>query len=152
MRSKKRLVVLVVAKGLPLALVAVGQHHAIKRNGAEAFRPFEVAFLGGGEQGVQHFDGRLEHFHKLEQALVGQAQAAGEAVGVGVVLREAFQLANVHLAHQGRADVLVVLVARLGFGNAHLFEHAGVALDDLELADVAPKLVERFTAQGTRCG
>jgi hypothetical protein len=64
---------------------------------------------------VQHLDRRLEHLHELQQALVGQAQAAAVAVGVGVVLRVGLELADVDLADQ-RADVLVVLVARLGLG------------------------------------
>jgi hypothetical protein len=110
------LVVLVVLEGLPLALVRVGHHDAVERDRAEAFRALEVAFLGGGQQRVQHLDRRLEHFHEFQQALVGQAQAAGVAVGVRVVLREGLELADVDLADQ-RGDVLVVLVARLGLGD-----------------------------------
>jgi len=144
---EKRLVVLVVAKRLPLALVAVGQHHAVERDGAKAFRALVVAFLRGREQRVQHLDGRLEHFHKFEQALVGQAQAAAVAVGVGVVLGIGFELADVHLAHQA-GNVLVVLVARLGLGDAHLLHDAGVALDHPELADVAAKLFEPLHGPG----
>ncbi|MNU89755.1 hypothetical protein D3C71_796040 [compost metagenome] len=87
---QKRLVVLVVAKCLPLALVAVRQHHAVKRNGAKALRALVVALLRGREQRVQHLDGRLEHLDKFEQALVGQAEASAVTVGVGVVLRKGF--------------------------------------------------------------
>ena len=146
---EKRLVVLVVAKGLPLALVRVGQHHPVKRDGPEAFRALEVAFLGGGQQGVQHLDRRLEHFHKLQQPLVGQAQATGVAVGIRVILGIGFQLADVDLAHQ-RRDVLVVLVARLGLGDRHLLEDAGVALDHAELTDVTAELFQAFDRPGAQ--
>jgi hypothetical protein len=105
------------------------------------FGALEVAFLGRRQQRVQHLDRRLEHLDELEQALVGQAQAAREAVRVRVVLGEGLELSDVDLADQ-RRDVLVVLVARLGLGDADLLEHARVALDDLELPDVAAVLVE----------
>jgi hypothetical protein len=124
MRSRNASLLLVVAKGLPLALVAVRQHHAVKRNGAKAFGALVVALLRGGEQRMQHLDGRLEHLHKLQQALVGQAQAARVAVGVGVVLGKALELADIHLAHQA-GNVLIVLVARLGLGNATCFRMLG---------------------------
>jgi hypothetical protein len=39
-------------------------------------------------------------------------------------------------------DVLVVLVARLGLGDADLLEDARVALDHPELADVAAELLQ----------
>jgi hypothetical protein len=141
------LVVLVVAEGLPLALVAVRQHDAVEGDRAEALGALEVAFLGGGEQRVQHLDRRLEHLDELEQALVGQAQAAAVAVGVGVVLGVGLELADVDLADQ-RADVLVVLVARLGLADADLLEDARVALDHLELADVAAELLEPLHGPG----
>jgi hypothetical protein len=96
------LVVLVVAEGLPLALVAVREHDAVERNRAEALGALEVAFLRGGQQRVQHLDRRLEHLDELEQPLVGQAQAAAVAVGVGVVLRVGLELADVDLADQRR--------------------------------------------------
>ena len=144
---QERFVVLVVAKRLPFTFIAVRQNDTVKRNGAEAFRAFVIALLRGGEQRVQHLDGRFEHLYKLQQALVGQAQAAGIAVGVGVVLGKSFELADVYLAHK-RADVLVVLVARLGFGHANLLEHAGETFDDAELADVAAKFVEPLDGPG----
>ena len=134
---------LVVAESFPLALVAVREHHAIERDRAEALGAFEVALLRGGEQWVQHLDWRLEHLDEFEQSLVGQAQAAREAVGVRVVLGIGLELADVDLADQ-RADVLVVLVAGLGFADTHLLEHAGVSLDDLEPADVTAVLLEPF--------
>ena len=141
------LVVLVVAEGLPFALVAVRQHDAVERNRAEAFGALEVAFLRGRQQRVQHLDRRLEHFDEFQQALVGQAQAAGVGVGVRVVLRIGLELADVDLADQ-RGDVLVVLVARLGLGDRDLAQHRRVALDDAELADVAAELFQPLDRPG----
>ena len=104
-------------KCLPLRLVGVREDDAVERDRADAFGAVVVAFLRCRQQRVQHLDRRLEHFDEFHQALVGQAQAAGEAVGVGIVLRESLELADVHLADQ-RGDVLVVLVAGLGLGDA----------------------------------
>jgi hypothetical protein len=70
----------------------VGQHDAVERDRAEAFGALVVAFLGRGQQRMQHLDRRLEHLDELEQAAVGQAQAAGIAVGVRVVLRKVSSL------------------------------------------------------------
>ena len=123
------------------------EHDAVEGDRAEALGTLEVALLRGGEQRVQHLDRRLEHLDEFQQALVGQAQAAAVAVGVGVVLGVGLELADVDLAHQ-RADVLVVLVARLGLGDAHLLEDAGVALDDAELADVAAELLQPLHRPG----
>jgi hypothetical protein len=36
---------------------------------------------------VQHLDRRFEHLDEFKHALVGEAQAAGIAVGVGIALR-----------------------------------------------------------------
>ena len=114
---------------------------AVEGDRAEAFRALEIAFLGGGEQRVQHLDRRLEHLDEFEQALVREAEAAGEAVGVRVVLGEGLELADVDLADEGR-DVLVVLVARLGLRDPDLLQDARVALHDLELADVAAEFLQ----------
>jgi hypothetical protein len=70
----------------------VRQHDAVERDRAEALGALVVAFLRGGQQRVQHLDRRLEHLDELQQALVGQAQAAGIAVGVRVVLRKVSSL------------------------------------------------------------
>ncbi len=140
-------VVLVVAERGPFRLVAVRQHDAVERDRAEAFGTLVVAFLGGGQQRVQHLDRRLEHLDELQQALVGQAQTAGIAVGVRVVLGEFLQLANIHLADQGR-NVLVVLVARLGLGDAHLAQHRRPAFDDAELGDVAIEFMQPLDRPG----
>ncbi|MNM69603.1 hypothetical protein D3C81_812020 [compost metagenome] len=126
---------------MPLRFVGVGEDDATERQAAEALGAVVVAFLGGGQQRVQHLDRRLEHLDEFHQALVGAAQGAGVAVGVGVVLREFFQLADIHLADQ-RGDVLVVLVTRFGLGDGDLVEDRRVQLDHAELADVAAELVE----------
>ena len=115
------LVVLVVAEAVPFRFVGVGQQDAAVGNRTEAFGAVVVAFLGGGQQRVQHLDRRLEHLDEFHQALVGPAQRARVAVGVGVVLRVFLELADIHLADQG-GDVLVVLIARLGLGHGDLVE------------------------------
>ncbi|MNP17950.1 hypothetical protein D3C76_1104020 [compost metagenome] len=124
---------------MPLRFVGVGQQDPGERNRAEAFGTVVVAFLGGGQQWVQHLDRRLEHFDEFHQALVGPAQRARIAVGIGVVLRELFQLADIHLADQC-GNVLVVLVSGFGLGHGDLVEDRRVELDHAELADVAAEL------------
>ena len=148
---KEGLVVLVVAEGLPLGLVGVSQDDAVKRHRAHAFGGVVVAFLGGGQQRVQHLDRRLEHLHEFHQALVGLAQPAGEAVGVRVILGILLQHADVDLAHQ-RRNVLVVFITRLGLGDANLVEHRGIALDHPELADIAAVLVQALDRPGRHDG
>jgi len=100
----------------------VGHHDAIKRNGAKTLGALEVGFLGGGQQGVQHLDRRLEHLDKLQQALVGQAQPARVAVSIWIILGKQLQFPDVYLAHQ-RRDILVVFVARFGLGNGALLQN-----------------------------
>ena len=129
----------------------MGQDDAIEGDRAETFGALEVAFLGGRQQRVQHLDGGLEHFHEFQQALVGEAQAARVAVGVGIVLRILFQLADVDLADQG-GNVLVVFIARLGLGNADLAQDGRIALDHAELADVAVVLVQALDGPGAQDG
>ncbi len=58
------------------------------------------------------------------------------AVGIGVVLRELFQFADIDLAHQCR-DVLVVFISRLGFRDRNLVEDRWVEFHHAELADIA---------------
>ncbi|MNF28014.1 hypothetical protein D3C84_86820 [compost metagenome] len=136
-------VVLVVAEGVPLRFVGVRQQDPGERNRAEAFGTVVVAFLGGGQQWVQHLDRCLEHFDEFHQALVGPAQGARVAVGVGVVLRELLQFADIDLAHQ-RRDVLVVFVTRFGFGHGDLVEDRRVEFHHAELADVAAEFGQAF--------
>ena len=135
------LVVLVGAEALPLALVGVGDDQALIGHGADVLGADVGAVLRGGEQRVQHLERRLEHLDELEKALRRAVEAARVGVGVGVVLAEVLELADVDLADQ-RRDVLVVLVARLGLGHADLAQLGGVQLDDRELGDVAAELVE----------
>lgn len=142
---------LVVTEGLPLGLVGVGQDNTVERHGAHAFGGVVVAFLGGGEQRMQHLDGRLEHFHEFHQALVGLAQAAAEAVGVRVILGEVFQHADIHLAYEG-GDVLVIVITRLGLGYTHLVQYRRVHLDHTKLTDVAAILVQAFYRPGRHDG
>ncbi|MCY1417216.1 hypothetical protein D9M71_327440 [compost metagenome] len=132
----ERLVVFVVAETVPFRFVGVRQQDAGERNRTEAFSTVVVTFLGCREQWVQDFDRGLEHLHEFHQTLVGPAQRARIAVGIGVVLREFFQLADIHLADQ-RGNVLVVLVTRFGLGHCDLVEDRRVELDHAELADVA---------------
>ncbi|MNP56825.1 hypothetical protein D3C76_1515830 [compost metagenome] len=71
---------------MPFRFVGVRQQDTGIGNRPKALGTVVVAFLGGGEQGVQDLDRRLEHFDEFHQALVGPAQRARVAVGVGVVL------------------------------------------------------------------
>ena len=144
-------VVLVVAEGVPFRFVGVGQQNPGERNRAEAFGTVVVAFLGGGEQWVQDLDRSLEHLHEFHQALVGPAQCARVAVGVGIVLWEFFQFADIDFAHQ-RRDVLVVLIARLGLGHADLVEDRRVEFHHAELADVTAELGQALGGPGRHDG
>ena len=141
MRSRNASLFLLLRKLLPLRLVRVRDDDAVERNRGESFGALEVAFLRRRQQRMQHLDRRLEHLDELEQALVGEAQAAGIAVGVRIVLREAVELADVDLADQ-RRDVLVVLVARLGLGDRDLAQHRRLDAHDAELRDVAVEFLQ----------
>ena len=125
----------------------MGQQDAAVGNRAKALGAVVVAFLGCGQQRVQHLDRRLEHLDEFHQTLVGPAQRARVAVGVGVVLREFLQFADIHLADQG-GDVLVVLVARLGLGYGDLVKDRRIQLDHAELADVAAELLQALGGPG----
>ena len=89
---------------------------------------------------MEHLDRRLEHLHELQQPLVGETQAAGVAVGIGIVLGVLFELADIDLTHE-RGDILIVLVAGLGLGDAHLPQHRGAQADDTELRNVSAVFV-----------
>ena len=147
----KGFIVFIVAEGMPLGFVGVRQHHAIERDGAHVFGAVVVSFLGGGEQWVQHLDRCLEHFHELEQALVGPAQPPGKGVGVRIILGEVFQLANIHLAHQG-GNVLVVFIAGFGFRHRDLVENGGVAFYHAKLAQVAAEFMQTLDRPGGHDG
>ncbi len=116
---QERLVVLVGAEALPLALVGVRDDDALVGQRTHVLRAHVRAVLRRGQQRVQHFDGRLEHLDELEKPLRGAVETARVGVGVGVVLPVELQLADVDLANE-RGDVLVVLVAGLGFCHTDL--------------------------------
>ncbi len=141
------LVVLVVAEAVPLRLVGVGQQDAAVGNRAQALGAVVVALLSRGQQRVQDLDRRLEHLDEFHKALVGPAQRARVAVGVGIVLREFLELADIHLAHQ-RRDVLVVLVTRLGLGHGDLVEDRRIELDHAELGNVAAEFLQALGGPG----
>ncbi len=73
---------------------------AAERDRANVLGADVVAFLRRREQRMQHLDGRLEHLDEFEDALVGTIQATRIAVGIGIVLGESFELADVDLADQ----------------------------------------------------
>ncbi|MNH08567.1 hypothetical protein D3C79_679860 [compost metagenome] len=137
----ERFVVLVVTEGVPLRFVGVRQQNPGIGNRPKAFSTVVVAFLGGGEQGVQDLDRRLEHFDEFHQALVGPAQRARVAISIGVVLWVFLKFADIDLADQGR-DVLVVFIAGFGLGNGDLVKNRRVQLHHLELGDVPAKLLQ----------
>src|SRR3954467_2501059 len=112
-------IVLVGLEALPFGLVGVGENDAGERDRTDVLGPDIVAFLRRRQQRMQHLDRRLEHFDEFENALVGAVEAAGIAVGVGIVLGKSLQLADVDLANQ-RRDVLVVFVAGLGLRDRDL--------------------------------
>jgi hypothetical protein len=138
-------VVLVVLEILPFALVGMGHDHAGKRDGPDVFRADVIALLRRGEQRVEHLDRRLEHLDKFENALVRAVEPARIAVGVGIVLREHLELADIDLADQ-RGDVLVVFVARFGLRDRDLAHARRHQPDHLEFRDVAAELVEPLAA------
>ena len=113
------LIVFVIPEGHPFRFVGVGEDDPVERQGGDPFGTVIVAFLRGGQQRVQHLDRRFKHLDEFHQPLVGAAQGAGVAVGIRVILRVVLQFTNIHFTDQ-RRDVLVVLVARLGFGDGDL--------------------------------
>ena len=97
--------------------------YALKGHCGEAFGALEVFLLGRGQEWIQDLEGRLEHFHKLQQTLVGQTQATRVTVGIGVVLTESIELTDVHLSNE-RGNVLIVFIAGFDLGDCALFELA----------------------------
>src|SRR5436190_16082946 len=90
---------------------------------------------------MQHLDRRLEHFDELEQPLIREAQSARIAVSVRVVLRVMLELADVNLADE-RRNILVVLVARLRFGDRDLAQRGRYYARNAELRGVAAIFLE----------
>ena len=138
---EERLVGAVGAEALPLAFVRVRDDDALVRHRADVLGADVRAILRRRQQRMQHLQRRLEHLDELEQTLRRAVEAARVGVGIGVVLAVVLELADVDLADQGR-DILVVLVAGLGLGDADLAQLRGIELDDGELGDVAAELVE----------
>src|SRR6185437_5013058 len=130
------LVVLVGLEALPLRFIGVREDDAGERYGADVLGADIVAFLRRGQQRMQHLDRRLEHLDEFENALVGAVETAGIAVGIRIVLRESFQLADVDLANQ-RGDVLIILVAGFGLRDRDLAQARGLDARDAELRDIA---------------
>ncbi|MPM73510.1 hypothetical protein SDC9_120490 [bioreactor metagenome] len=145
------LVVLVVLERDPLGLVRVCHHDAIERNRPEALGTLVVTLLSGGQQRMQDLDRCLEHLDELKQTAVCQAQTAGVAVGVGIVLRILLKLADVDLADQ-RGNILVVLVAWLGLGDGNLTQHRRRQLDYAEPGDVAVEFMKALYGPGRHDG
>ena len=133
---------------LPFRFVGMGEHDALERHRAEILGAGVIAFLRRGQQRVQHLDRRLEHLDEFQQPLRRAVEAAGIAVGVGIVLREMLQLADVDLADQ-RGDVLVVLVAGLGLGDADLAQLRRDRASTTENFEMSPSnSSSRLAAQG----
>ena len=123
------------------------EHEPGEGYGADILGADVVAFLRRREQGMQHLDRRLEHLDEFENALIGAVEAAGIAVGVGVMLRERFKLANIDLADE-RRDILIVFIARLGLGDGGLPQARRHELDHAELVQVAARLIKALQTPG----
>ncbi|OWK19269.1 hypothetical protein AJ88_44615 [Mesorhizobium amorphae CCBAU 01583] len=96
---------------------------------------------------MQDLDRRLEHLDEFEQALRGPVQSAAKGIGVRIGLTEIFQLPDVDLADQGR-DILIVLIAWLGLGNADLAQPRRHQFDHAELGDIAGQFIEALGCPG----
>src|SRR5438067_9701131 len=90
---------------------------------------------------MQHLDRRLEHLDEFHQTLRRAVEAAREGIGVGIVLAVHLELADIDLADKAR-DVLVVLVARLGFRDADLLQPRGLQPNDGKFRDVPAEFLE----------
>ena len=120
---------------------------ALEGNGADVLGTYVVAFLRRREQRVQHLDRRLEHLDELEDALGRAVEAAGIGIRVGIGLAEEFELADVNLADK-RGNVLRVLVAGLGLGDADLADARGMEAYHREFRNVAPEFIEPLHRPG----
>ncbi len=90
---------------------------------------------------MQHLDRRLEHLDEFHQPLRRAVEAAGEGIGVGIVLAVHLQLADIDLANEA-GDVLVVLVAGFGLGDADLLQPRRLHPHHGEFGDVAAEFLE----------
>ena len=138
---KERLVIFVVAESHPLRFVGVRQDNTVKRQGGDPLGAVVVTFLRGGQQWMQHLDRRFKHFDEFHNPLVCAAQCAGIAVGIRVVLRVVLQFTDIDLTNQ-RGNILVVLVARLGFGNRNLLQNRRPHFHHPELGNVTAKILQ----------
>ena len=138
-------VVLVGLEALPFGFVGMRENDAGEGDRADILGADVIAFLRRRQQRMQHLDRRLEHFDEFENALVGAVQAARIAVGVGIVLGEGLELADIDLADQ-RGDVLIVLVAGFGFRDRDLAQPRGLDLGDAESRNVAAEGLEPLVA------
>ena len=143
----ERLIVAVVLEGLPFRLVRMGEDDALERNAADILGADIIRFLRRRQQRMQHLDRRLEHFDEFENALGGAVEAARIGIGVGIVLAEEFELADIDLADQ-RGDVLIVLVARFGLGDADLAQPRWMDFHHGEFREIAAELVEPLQRPG----
>ena len=121
------------------------EDHAVIGDRADVLGADIVALLCRRQQRMEHLDRRLEHLDEFKDALVGAVEAAGIAVGVGIVLGIGFELADVDLADQ-RGDVLVVLVTGLSLGDADLAQARRLDLGDAELRDITAEGFEPLVA------
>lgn len=96
---------------------------------------------------MQDFDRGFEHFHKFHDALVGTAQRAGIAVGIRIVLGKMLQFADIHFPDQ-RGDILIVFVARFGFGDRDLRQNGRPHFDNFEFGDVTAEIAQAFGCPG----
>jgi len=99
---EERLVVLVGLEDRPLRLVEWAR--MMPANGMGPASPCRCnclpAWPSAGDANT--LIGRLEHLDEFEQSLIGAAQSAREGIGVGIVLAEMFELADIDLARGAR--------------------------------------------------
>ena len=123
------------------------QDDALIGDAADIFGAGVVALLRRGQERVQHLDRRLEHLDEFHQALGRAVKPAREGIGVGIVLAEHLQLADIDLADEA-GDVLVVLVARLGLGDADLLQPRRLQPRHGKLCDVAAEFLQALHRPG----
>ena len=125
----------------------MGQDDAVEGDGADIFGADIIVFLRGGQQRMQDLDRRLEHLDEFEEPLRGAVEPAGIAVGIRVVLAVQFEHADVDFSDQA-GNVLVILIAGLGFRNRDLTQPRRVQFHDGEFEISPPNSSRRLTAQG----
>ena len=96
---------------------------------------------------MQHLDRRLEHLDEFHKTLRRAVQAAGIRIGIGIVLAEKLELANIDLADETR-NILVVFVPRFGLGDADLLQPRRLQAHNRKLGDISAKLLQSFHGPG----